>query len=344
MTKLRAKIATSFIFTNIILVVSLNLIVHVSGLVGGPSNKDISIVGLAIGDAGQSLPAAYLKSFRRWRLNLPDPLSTDSPTATLIPGTDFYGRSAHDSYVNPTTTTELWWPSDLSSLQVRPALDIVLRSGVPTYVLAGLNVRVPPEASSDHTEWWNYGLHSQPLARQWMAFSWSGESSFRLECFVGHRLLDEKDSDCDNSTDQKEWEWTNFFPKGSENLKQQQQLMQKALGALGSFISSTGQDLSFAEGFHIVSCPLTDSWVDLKNPSLNLNNNEINSDTRTCYKIACVATAEPDAEEILYMDDSLMPLAPASVLLVEVTPSESGSLSPYLPHAYKSLYLQQKLS
>jgi hypothetical protein len=75
----------------------------------------------------------------------------------------------------------------------------------------------------------------------------------------------------------------------------------------------------------------------LKNPSVNL----INGDTRTYYKIACVATSEPDAEEILYMDDSLMPLAPASVLLVKVTPSESGSLSPYLPHAYKSLYLQQ---
>lgn len=328
------RFATSFILTSTIL--SLYFLVHVNGLVGGFPNKDIAIVGLEIGDAGQSLPKAYLKSFRRWKLDLPDPLSTDSPKATLIPGTDFYGQSEHNSYVNPTTTTELWWPSDLSSLQVRPALDVVLRSGVPTYVLAGLNVRVPPEASSNHVEWWNYGLHSQPLARQWMAFSWSGESSFRLECFVGHRLLDEE-SDCDITASKNEWEWTNLFPTSTEHLKQQQQLMQKALGDLGSFISSTGQDSSFAQGFHIVSCPLTDSWINLENPSVSQNN----GGARKCYKVACVATSEPDAEEILYMEDNLIPLVPASVLLVDVSPSASGSLSPYLPNAYKSLYLQQ---
>ena len=82
--------------------------------------------------------------------------------------------------MNPTTVDELWWPGDLTALQIRPALNVLFRNGNLSYVSAGLDVRVPHASRS----WRNYGLNSQPIARMWTTLDIAMESIFHVETFV----------------------------------------------------------------------------------------------------------------------------------------------------------------
>lgn len=137
--------------------------------------SDITIVGQA-GGAPQKLPGSYVKGFTRWSV---EELASESPTLQRLP------TEGDDSFVNPTSTEEVWWPMDISTLQARPCLDVLMQGGQPKYAMAGLTVRVPKEASSDGSDWRNYGLNSQPLAGQWTTFAFAVEGGFRVECFVG---------------------------------------------------------------------------------------------------------------------------------------------------------------
>ena len=139
------------------------------------SAPDISIVGQA-GGAPQKLPGSYVKTFNRWTV---EQISSDSPTLQRLP------TEGDDSFVNPTSTEEVWWPVDLKSLQVRPCLDVLMQNGSPKYAMAGLSVRVPENVSGDGNDWRNYGMNSQPLAGQWTTFAFAVEGGFRAECFVG---------------------------------------------------------------------------------------------------------------------------------------------------------------
>ena len=288
----------------------------------GGATTDIKIVGLP-GGAEQSLPAQYVKSIKRWNIQLPKNEIDGPTTATLMPGTD---HSSNDSFVDPSTTTHLWWPADIAKLQVRPTFDVLLQRGSPTYAFAGLNVRVPPEAASNNVEWRNYGLNSQPLARQWTTFSFAVDPAFRVECFVGRKEVDDAED---------EWEWNKLGDDDSP-VRVEVGRMQSAIESLGIFLSSLDESSALSEGFNIISCPLSDTWVDLQKPPV------INGETSAGYKIVCFATAEPDAEELLNLGDSLIALSATSVLKVDVSSTESGSESQYLPDAYKPLYLSQE--
>ena len=50
----------------------------------------------------------------------------------------------------------------------------------------------------------------------------------------------------------------------------------------------------------------------------------------TSYKLVCFATAEPDASELLTLDEDLVAMSATSVLNVDVAIAASGSESEYL--------------
>jgi hypothetical protein len=100
-----------------------------------PSAHSFTIVGVA-GSGVESLPFSYANSFSFWNLDLNGVLSPYQST---------------------------------SSTQIRPTLDVLLKGGIPSYVMAGLDV----------------GTRSKLLAQQWTTFSNAVEPNFRLILYQG---------------------------------------------------------------------------------------------------------------------------------------------------------------
>jgi len=297
--------------------------VHVHGF--GVARYDIKIVGMP-GGAGQSLPAQYVKSFQRWNIHSTD--ETDSSkqkiNAVLVPGTD----KGSSSFVNPTSTLELWWPSDIKKLQVRPSLDVLLQNGIPSYVFAGLEVRVPPVAAADGKEWRNYGMNSQPLAEQWTSFTSLSEPGFGVECYLGLK------SSSGNEDNDGLWEWTNLGARSSceEKAKKTQTVLQ----TIGLFLSSMDVASKLSTGFHVLSFPLSKKWLELPAlPEMKIDNKR---NSPVC-KIICFATAEQDMKDLLNMDESLLSMTGTSYVNVDVSETMPGSGSEYLPDSYRPLYI-----
>ena len=308
----------------------------------------IKIVGEP-GGVTQFLPGSYVNTFPRWTaecteertVNLSRMLgsgldrSEESSTVTL----------AHQ-FVDPTSNEELWWPSDLKTLQARPTLDILIKSGFPAYVMAGLEVRVPSDKSMDGREWRNFGMNCQPLASQWTAFNLAHENGFRVEAFYGRALIknesEEKDTidwkamtfdTVEESCKEKELPVPVPVPVTVPLLEKEERKMvsaqrtQNALEILGGLLASMDEQSPLADGMHIVSIPVNE-WTDL--PSIDGED-----DT---YQLVSVGTVESDAKELLNMDDDLIAMSATSLLNVEVKSIAPGGESEWIPAVYAPLY------
>ena len=272
-------------------------------------SPDIQIVGMP-GGAPQMLPASYIKSLTRWSIEFSGDDGKEISVEKLK-GAD--SNDDDNGFVNPTSTLELWWPSDIDKLQARPTLDILLQRGTPVYASGGMDIRVPPDAAADGMEWRNYGMNSQPLARQWTTFGFAIEPNFRVETFWG-----EASNNKDEGEETKKVKW--------ECLKQYSAAdMTKTLELFAEFISEIDEESPLISGFHVVSIPMGTEWFDLPKG--------------TPYALVSLATAEPDAEELLTMDTDLVAMTATSILGVEVSQIEAGGKSKYLPEAYKPLYV-----
>ena len=227
--------------------------------------------------------------------------------------------------MNPTTTSELWWPEDLPTLQIRPMLNVLFRNGILSYVSAGLDVRVPQQRDDDNSivSWRNYGLNSQPIARQWTTLDIGLEKLFHVEGFI-----------LQNNNDDGEHNYDALFPSLDT-----QDVMQRVANFEVDSLSP------LAEGFHIASFPMSESWVDL--PSLPECTNEKAEEEggeeaeAAIYKMVCFATSEPFANKLLDMDEDLLTMSSTSVLEVVVSKTAKGGDSQYLPEVYKPLYLNR---
>ena len=296
---------------------------------------NIKIVGEGV---SQFLPGSYVNTFPRWTAE-----STEEKSITLSrlvgSGLDRSNPSSTiaQQFVDPTSNEELWWPSDLEKLQVRPTLDFLIKSATPAYVLAGLEVRVPSDASNDGSAWKNFGLNCQPLASQWTSFNIAVEKGFRIETFYGRTLMK---SEAEKDT--IEWKQLSNGKKDEESCKEEEVAMlekenqkmeaqrqtQNAMGILGALLAGTDENSPLAEGMHIVSIPICEDWTDLP-PVAGAN------DT---YKLVSVGTVESDARELLYLDDDLLALSATSVLSVDVSRIAPGKESEYIPDVYSPLY------
>lgn len=297
------------------------------------ASDGIKIVGLPGGQV-QSLPAMYVQSFRRWIVSDDDDedgimrntRDRGGPTGSCaslkmepVPGAGISPLPEDGGWVNPTTTEELWWPRDLPTLQVRPMLNVLFRNGMLSYVSAGLDARVPRRPATnerkgnegDVESWRNFGLNSQPIARIWTTLEVANEKSFHVEAFV---LRDREPAA--------------LFPR-----LETRDVMRR----VATFVAELDTLSPLAEGFHIASFPMMDSWTDLSK-----GGEEKGADsTSPMYKIVCLATSEPNASELLSMDEDLLTMSSTSVLEVAVSRSAKGCDSPYLAGKYKDLYLNQ---
>lgn len=231
------------------------VVVSVAGL-SSASSLSVNIVGIP-GGGTQSLPISYVQSFQRWIVEEGQVLSR-----------------ACDS-----KTSEIEWSDDT---KIRPSLDVLIKSGAPSYAMAGLQVK---GSSQDYC----------PLARQWTTFAFAVEPTFRVETFMSsnsesHEALAGKDN---NPVDE----------------------MKRAMELFGIVLSQTGEGSPLSEGFHIVSIPLENDWISLPSPE------------KGPYTLTCLATAEPEAEELLTMDSGLVEMTASSVLELRVLPAGVESAS-----------------
>lgn len=307
-----------------------------------PLSDGIKIVGLPGGQI-ESLPGMYVQSFRRWIVDGDDRSNNSSVQDEKIinscplkiepiKGAGLSNLPMDEGWVNPTTTNDLWWPRDLSKLQIRPMLNVLFRNAQVSYVSVGLDVRVPHIITTqsnnnngdDVVSWRNYGLNSQPIARQWTTLDIAMERMFHVEGFVLHN----------NNVEEEEQQHVMLFP--SLDVKD-------ALLRLATFIAELDSLSPIAEGFHIASFPLDENWTDLPNPEDSKNEEGENStqETEVIYKIVCLATSEPFANKLLDMDEDILTMSSTSVLEVAVSRTAKGGDSPYLTEPYKSLYLNE---
>ena len=260
------------------------------------SDGSITIVGLPGGQV-QSLPGMYVKSIRRWIEVEEGGGGNGIIQLEPIPGAGGVGIRDDDDdgipsgWVDPTSTSDLWWPRDLDSLQVRPALNVLFRSGVLSYVSAGLDVRVPTRRRNDgcrgggdvreddgdgiaavvaapppsSSSWRNHGLNSQPIARQWTTPGIAYERMFHVEGFVlplprkGGEGGEGGGGDDDDDGRKKRHERT-LFP--SLNAR-------GAMERAATFAAEMDDTSPLAGGFHIASFPMTREWIDLPRNSMN---------------------------------------------------------------------------
>jgi len=262
----------------------------------------------------QSLPGMYVQTFRRWIVEDAEDANSCSSTLKIEPikGTGLSDLPHDEGWVNPTSTNELWWPLDIKTLQVRPTLNVVFKSAIVSYVSIGLDVRVPHKGGT----WRNFGMHSQPIARQMTTLHIAMEKLFHAEGFVLHTQ---------QSIDAGEMKHEPLFESIDADAT-----MQK----LATFIGELDAFSPLAEGFHIVSFPMTNEWTDLPAPTERAASDA----DGTVYKIVCMATSEPFASKLLDLDEDLLTMSSTSVMELIVLRTDAGGASEFLPEPYKPLY------
>jgi hypothetical protein len=333
---------------------------------------NIKIVGQS-GGVAQFLPGSYVDTIPRWTVegNEEDPsiislqplIGTSASAIGSGSGSESESESNIQSFVNPTSNEELWWPSDLKTIEVRPTLDVFLsRGAVPSYLLAGVEVRVPSHCSQNGKVWTNFGMNSQPLAKQWTAFSIAVESGFRVEMFIGkaQAQTSENEGEEEGEGDNDIVEYELLYNNGNDNnndeksCSDQRQNATKgtleAISVLGSLLASLDDDSPLANGMHILSIPITSmDWISLPSPPTLVNESVDNSEgkgddnegSKEKLKLISIGTVEQDALELLDMGSSMLELSATSLLDVEVKFISPGSESEYIPDVYKPLYMKQ---
>ena len=288
-------------------------------LISSISAFSIKIVGLPGGQV-ESLPGMYVNSFRRWiaeeESNNSDDngemKSCESNTIKIEPIVGA-GISIDEGWVNPTSTADLFWPLDVK-LQARPALNVMFKQGVLSYASPGLDVRVPHNSGS----WRNYGMNSQPIARQWTSLEIAMEQMFHIESFIL-----QKES---TAGDVKH---TTLFD--SMDIK-------NAMQRVATFVGELDSLSPLNSGFHIVSFPLIDAFSDLPCPTRTEDEDKVESEE--IYKIVMLGTSEPFANKLLDMDEDILTMSSTSALEVVVARTTKGKDSEYLPEIYRPLYIR----
>jgi hypothetical protein len=124
---------------------------------------------------------------------------------------------------------------------------------------------------------------SRPLlAHQWTTFAMAVEPNFRFSVFAGPG---------DGTDDQ-------LAHAGNEAVKE-------ILERLGFLLSQSTSADDFTDGFHILSIPAGSEWIKLPSDQFET--------------LTCVSTAEPDARELLTLDEDLIEMTASSVLQVKLS-------------------------
>jgi hypothetical protein len=192
----------------------LSLLLKLSSLVAtssafAPSTGSFTIVGGAGGV--QYLPTSYASSFSFWTLEDQQVVKTQ-------------GQASCDAQA----------PQETQS-RIRPTLDILIKGGIPSYIMAGLQTNTGPANSRQPNR----------LAQQWTTFnSLSVEPNVRLNVYRG----------ASDGADER-------------ILRISTEKITETIEMLGMMLSDTDSD-TMSTGFHVLSFPL-DEWttIDKTDPS-----------------------------------------------------------------------------
>lgn len=274
--------------------------------------------------------------------------------SVAIPGA---GIGPDDGWVDPTSTSELWWPSDLPHApEVRPCLNVLFRGGIVSYVSAGMDVRVRGHDGDEDGSggvWRNYGMNSQPLARQWTTFDAAMDPSLTLEAFL---LTNGDDDGGDGLGETSEPEKVALFAARPASI----------VNRIAEFTASVDVGSPLADGFHVVSFPLTAGddadaeWVSLPElppkvevvEQVDAEGKPIPPPPQPSYRLVVLAAPaklllgagagadnnDDDGDD--GEDMATMAAERTSLLEVKVSWASPGGASRYLTEPYKKLYLR----
>ena len=92
------------------------------------------------------------------------------------------GDEEEAGWVDPISFEQLWLPEDLPLPSSHLAVSLVIKDGVPRYLLPCIETSITTVSGVSGTVWHNRGLNSVPLGAQWMAW---GEAPLKVHRYVG---------------------------------------------------------------------------------------------------------------------------------------------------------------
>lgn len=255
------------------------------------------IVGVSGGT--QHLPASYVQSFQQWRLSYVDEQDNNKQSLHKI---DFTKRHLSDSALSPVETL------------IQPTLDVLLKGGVPAYLLAGLEVAIASRNSSTGSSDWSTSTGTSTthiLAQQWTSFSMAVDPHLRLMLYQGPA----------DGTDERLALVTTVNIKAA--IERFGQMLSRASSSSSS--SNRGEEeelVDLSNGFHIVSIPLATttglSWIPfhVTEPGHTTSMSEADACSNQNLFLTCFLTAEPDPRELFQIDPELLEMTATSFLQI----------------------------
>uniref|UniRef100_A0A7S0ERZ3 Uncharacterized protein n=1 Tax=Phaeocystis antarctica TaxID=33657 RepID=A0A7S0ERZ3_9EUKA len=93
------------------------------------------------------------------------------------------GDEEEAGWVDPISFEQLWLPEDLPLPSSHLAVSLVIKDGVPRYLLPCIETSITTVSGVSGTVWHNRGLNSVPLGAQWMAWGEAPLKAYRLFSF-----------------------------------------------------------------------------------------------------------------------------------------------------------------
>jgi hypothetical protein len=258
-----------------------------------PTTNSYRIVGIP-GSGTQLIPHSYVTNFRRWKLsksskfkNNQDETRIRQITTTSVLIQDNYPLNQQKLLV-----------SNHGNVQIRPTLHFLMKSGIPAYVMAGIQIRdfdsevvVNIDGDVDYTTATTPTEPTLPntlllLAQQWTSFAMLVEPKMRMVVYYGPA----------DGTDER------LLIADSETVRGQVE----QFGMILSQNDDTASSLELASGFHLITFLLKDEWT------------KIFVQDATNLTLTCVLTGEADAREVFTLDKHLIEMTATSLLQVKL--------------------------
>eukprot|EP00527_Entomoneis_sp_CCMP2396_P009699 CAMPEP_0198136420 /NCGR_PEP_ID=MMETSP1443-20131203/70_1 /TAXON_ID=186043 /ORGANISM="Entomoneis sp., Strain CCMP2396" /LENGTH=277 /DNA_ID=CAMNT_0043797635 /DNA_START=146 /DNA_END=979 /DNA_ORIENTATION=- len=237
------------------------------------------IVGNAMGTGTQHLPQSYVQSFDQWQA-VKENEYTDNFTLVKKRSPNIYGREP------------LALPSASQSVMIRPSLQVLIKSGIPSYILAGIEFSSDDAFDTDADD--DPYLSMTTVAQQWITFAMAVEPNFRIMLYQG-----EGDGTDDLLTTVSSDEVLRVLELLASQILQLPVAQQE-----------------WSQGFHILSLPLFSDQNDGHGSSSTSSWIKVSNTPGEDSLITCLATAETDAREILTLDPDLAEMTVSSILQI----------------------------
>lgn len=269
---------------------------------------NISIRG---GNIHQQLPITLTSSWATWTLEY------ENNCINLFKVED----SISEGWIQPTTYSKLYLPSDLPPPLIRPALGVALSNGIPRYIMpsAILSLDTPER------RWRNRGINTLPRAYAWIdlfgVFSPKIES-LKVSAFgqstANVRFLEDQDGNA---------AWENAFSENTKNTftslrpdPQSSYPITQCYNTIKQYLLENPQSELY-NGYHFVDIPLPNA------PILQL----------PAKKLRMFLTDFENPKRLLEFEESLES-EPLGELGVELMAVGAGGVSKYLPQVYTELF------